>query len=613
MTLIRGGLRRDLIDFGKDGSPFLMMNFSRMKEATVILVFLCAAGIMYLMPVSDSDVFWHLATGKWIAEHRELPKADPFAHTTPPDEQNEPFRTKLILSRYWLANIVQYSSFSLAGYYGIIGLRMLIMLLTFLVIGLHLREKGLDVLTIILLLLPLLFVLTQFSGDRPNQMTFLFVAVYFYIADGLRQGRKRGYLLPLVILLWANVHGGFLLGVAITVCMGASVLIRKMLQQDYQVSGRFLAVLLVTFGAGFLNPNGYMDLYAMFYESPSSYTGYVFETQSPFLQAKKGDPEFLMIFGTALLIATCFFIWRFFSLAQGLREKVANMLDDVLVVAFSVGLSFSGVRYIPLFIILLIPVAAPLFAGKLQSALRKLSTYLLPEMLITAFLVWSAYSVYPSTAVNRPVVDSYFPSDAVEFIKKNQLPGRFYNFYDWGGYLIWRFYPEKFVFIDGRAISMDVFSAYRAIEQKPLQDFMGLPVYKALLDAYNVRNILIPPVYADGQMLPILKPLLEDPDWHLVFAGPNSLIFTRETAHTAYPKLFAYNAALESLGYLGIDHESPASYLTRAKVYSYTGNRGAATALLEEALRKWPSLEGSSIRSALDLLTEGREIPVNMF
>lgn len=589
------------------------MTLSRIKKTVVILLFLLAVCFALLTPIRDNDFFWHLATGKWIAEHEELPSTDPFAYTTSQKAQEDYYRAKIILTQYWLANLLQYGIFSLAGFDGIIALRVLIILATLLVLSFHLQKKGLDVISTILLLLPLSFTLMAYAGDRPNQMTFMFVAIFMFLTDAMKRGEKKGYLLTPIFVLWANMHGGFLLGAVIAVIVLVSEIIKKMFMRDYVLDKRFLTVMALTLGAGFLNPNGYAVVYSTLFETSTQYNAYVSETQAPFAYMKVSGYSHLLRLGILLLFALLYFMSRIFSGSLRPKEGILRLSDELLLVIFLAGISFTAIRYIPLFAIVAVPITAPLFSGKFQVMLQKLSRYLVPELLIIAVSIGWIFSSYPHTVMNRPTVGLYFPRAAVQFIKQNDIKGHFFNYYDWGGYLIWQFYPEKSVFIDGRGISLDVFKDYDDILSGRPEKFMGISKYKAMFEAYSVRHIIVPAIDMSGDILKILKDLEKDPEWHLIFVGYSSLIYSRDAAQPEYPKTLSYEVALsnvQNLMYQASDNPFP--YLTFAKANSSLGRHQAALDGLEEALRRRPSLRGGPVEKALSLLKEGKEIPIDM-
>jgi hypothetical protein len=72
-------------------------------------------------------------------------------------------------------------------------------------------------------------------------------------------------------------------------------------------------------------------------------------------------------------------------------------------------------------------------------------------LLVIAAAALKAGMVWRAPAVEAAVRDLGFPVDAATWIAQEDPPGELYNPYNWGGYLIWRLFPKRLVFIDGRA------------------------------------------------------------------------------------------------------------------------------------------------------------------
>jgi hypothetical protein len=109
-----------------------------------------------------------------------------------------------------------------------------------------------------------------------------------------------------------------------------------------------------------------------------------------------------------------------------------------------------------------------------------------------------------------------FPQKAVAFLRASDRPARIFVYYDWGGYAIWKLYPEYRVFVDGRA---DLYG------DDLLRQFMTAVQLRAgwrdVLDGWKVEEVLLPPSCALAQAL------LLDPNWHAVFTDSKAIILFR--------------------------------------------------------------------------------------
>jgi hypothetical protein len=113
------------------------------------------------------------------------------------------------------------------------------------------------------------------------------------------------------------------------------------------------------------------------------------------------------------------------------------------------------------------------------------------------------------------------PVDAVQWLAAHPLPGRVFNSYNWGGYLIWALHPHVPVFVDGRT---DLY----ALDSHVLQDYGTVhwirPGWRQVLDRYEVGFVL---TERTGLVDMLLR---EVEDWEQVYADEVAIIYTRRAA-----------------------------------------------------------------------------------
>lgn len=605
-----------------------------MKSRIVIVFFFATVLFLHLKPISDPDLFWHLATGRWIWEHGQLPDSDPFNYTTAVTAYEGSSLARVVSRQYWFANLLQFGAGTVAGYAGLLCLRLLFALATMFMAYLSVRKKGLSVIASLLLLSPLGYLLASYAGDRPNQMTYFFLAAFLCLIEELRSKRSPGfpgasYVLPILMLFWANVHSGFIFGAAVAGIYLFSELLRTLFVVDHRTDRRLIVVLALTILAGLLNPNGYGVVSTLLRESSPFQKSVITELMRPFDFVVYGTYRYLVealsyVSVACISVVVCAIAeYRRrgqapgFSRSQpgsrsvtgGARPLLASLLHQTeyafLVVLFGF-MSFTAVRFIPLLAIASTPIIGNLLLTIADPTARKLSKYLLPEAALVSLLACGAWSAFPLTVLKMPLVSDFFPEPAVGFIKRNGLQGRLFNYYDWGGFLIWRFYPDKVVFVDGRGHSERAYFQYLSVIGADRSIVAGIPVHKAVLDANSVRSILIPGTGRDGGLVPLIALLESDPEWRLVFYFKNCLLYSRETTLKALPKVTAYAIAMES-AYASLG-DDPRPYLTIARTNIGLGRWVDATAFLEGALKKNSALRGGAVERALELVRDGKDI-----
>jgi hypothetical protein len=142
----------------------------------------------------------------------------------------------------------------------------------------------------------------------------------------------------------------------------------------------------------------------------------------------------------------------------------------------------------------------------------------------------SIYNTSPAMlkpGVTNQWVTPWYPISAVRFIKDNHIKGPMYNYYTWGGFLIWTVYPEYKVFIDGRAIDNNISKMADGI----LKSASG---WQTELDKYGINFIIIPVVFREsGHIIPMASSLAYEGKWKLIYLRNNSAIFVRDVPQNA--------------------------------------------------------------------------------
>jgi hypothetical protein len=117
-------------------------------------------------------------------------------------------------------------------------------------------------------------------------------------------------------------------------------------------------------------------------------------------------------------------------------------------------------------------------------------------------------------------ITPWYPQTLSDFLDMTKIPGPMYNFYTWGGFLIWRL-PQYKVFIDGRALDRDLSWAADSI-------LKTYPEWRKQLDAFNINFIVIPVIFREsGHIIPLATALVHEDEWKLVFLRNNSAVFVR--------------------------------------------------------------------------------------
>jgi hypothetical protein len=506
------------------------------------LLFVLASVVIFasfahlLTPIEDYDFFWHLKTGEYIWQHKALLSEDPFSYTTVHNSR-EPF----ILRGYWLTELSYYLAYLSGGFGAIILLRFL---LAGLLIYFMVRQRDGDkVIYAGLLVIGMSCIMVEYPMDRPQILSFMFFAVLLNLLKSVTTSNgghvinhsahkqsanlsalKRLLPIPFVMLVWANMHPGVLLGQVIillfVILEGLKFIHPSLRPVEKNAYKGLLIAGLSGIGASLLNPNTYHIAMQM-YEMPD-YLRSLSDYMSTIDVFREKGSYSMILYWFILLITV-----------SGLLFNLKKL--DITVLALIAGtgfFSFTQRRYIGFFLVAAIPVASRYLSGKRAIQAAK-AFIVLVAIFAGIFFSWSERANMRNISSDRWLTNFYFPVKAAGFILENDLKGNMFNYYNWGGFLIWKLSPAKKVFIDGRQIYPPVFAESMLINSASEINVAGIPAWKALLEAYGVKYIIIPFYQQSGEMFPLTSALLKENKWIPVFSYGNSMIFVKDSGENA--------------------------------------------------------------------------------
>jgi hypothetical protein len=522
-------------------------------KAVQVLLVLSIVFVIYANQVDDLDFWWHLKHGKLLYETGSIPQKDPFAYTTEipddidrlgktetrsilPSEKNKRFWL-IGLSTSWLSQIIFYLVYLLSGFKGIGILKSGVFVLAYLILYLAMRRRGAGHLSSFLVLCLVAVIGADFNYTRAQIFTFLMFPCVLYVLYDFRSGGKLLYFLPALMLLWANLHGGFILGVLVIPVFTFGELLKFLLKDkigllkssslDKKRIKKLVFVSIASVAVSMINPNGYDPVLFPLIQQKSVFA-FIEEYHKPMLY-EYHEYWFML----ALTVA-----------ATIISALIRRMDLTELLIAFSLILpSLQGVRYIMIF-----ALGAAIFLAHSMTAissrvkdLNMLKRFVVNERFqnslkaATAFIpALAAVGVFASSFASGEVLkfdmrEKRYPGGAVDFILKNKVQGNLFNTYSWGGYLIWRLSPEYKVFVDGRCLNETAFFHYNQIMAAAAGRDQAKPLWKTLADAYKIDFLLTPAVEPPGNIPPLINRLFAEDEWRLVYADGKSMIFLRDS------------------------------------------------------------------------------------
>lgn len=534
-------------------------------------------------PVTNTDIWWHLASGRWILDQCAFPTVDPFSSGAMGQEWTDV---------HWLFQVIVYGIHSAGGVLAVVLFKCLLFAVTA-VFLLKAAEVGAgrQLRPLIVAWLCLLMVAGRsWVFARPVVFSLLFAGVFLW---ALERFKKDGRLFPLILLpliqvVWSNTQALFVLGPLIFLCYlageGLSHLAVRIgvpgFEAEHNLPASALARLLRVFAlvaiACLLNPYGLSALALPFkllgridplYGQLFSQN--VSENLPPWIIERAGAHPVghfkwiaVLTFASFLLHIERLSLSRLFlAVAAFLLALLANrnVLLFYLVAGPTVMINVSARARRPGFFARV--RASPLLAIAVVGALGfQLGTNVKPEGPVAR--------VAPFTT----------PEESAGILKKRPTGGSLFCSVRYGGYLIWALHPKWQPIIDGRLVirTAKQFSDYLRVLDQPER-------FSAYHQNYNFKAAVLP---TTGRYRKVIRHLHDDPGWSLAYTdGTQVLFLPRES--TAPVDLSSAEAVDVILAKINARHESSPRIARRAayrlaSLLFLLGHHSRAEALLSD-------------------------------
>lgn len=475
------------------------------------LILLLVLFISTMREVTDPDFWWHLKAGQFIFETRSIPHADIFSFT---------FAGREWITHEWLSEIVIYAIFKWLGWGGLVIGFALIVTSAFGISYVNCEKTGaLSFMSWASVMLAAAATAPVW-GVRPQMFSLLLTSGFIAILSNCLRTSEGRYvwLLPPLMLLWVNLHGAYLLGLVLVALTLFGLALDGVIEQRRRAEmlkrlGPLAFVLVACVMVVPLNPNG-LRMFT-----------YPFETLSSSVMQEHIEEWFSPNFHQTRFLPLAALMFATFS-ALALSPKRLRASELLMLSATGYAVLRSG-RHLPVFAF----AAAPLLAEHAslwiksrswglsfsapEKVLTRQQTLLRFAVLLIAFAV-GLMNVRQVMARQAYTEAQGFPSAAVEFMRAQATPAPIFNCYDWGGYLIWKLYPERRVYIDGRA---DVYGD--AFIEEYLGTSKGEGDWRAPLKRFEIRTVII------RTNSPLANLLEREEGWSKAYEDRQAVIFLR--------------------------------------------------------------------------------------
>jgi hypothetical protein len=464
------------------------------------------------MLLTDGDTGYHIRAGEFIIQARTVPKADIFSLWMPALSWT---------AHEWLSEVLMALVHHHAGLIGIVVLFSLTIATTHLLLFRMLRGDSQDI------LMPLLLTVIAASTSsihwlaRPHIFSLMLTVIWYSVLNRFQyRGKNQLFVLPLIMLLWVNLHGGYIFGLMLLLVyllgnLAGLYFTEKSGAQEHIYKSKSLAkIFAACLLASLCNPQGY---HILFFPFAMASDPFLMNNVREFLSPNFHEP---LTFKYLLLA----------SIALFALSRVALNRVELGLVLLTTYMALYSARYIPLYAIITAPILLRLI-DRLKHVLpvytlnwlaRRSAGFCLIDRRTLGYLWLTGVIFVVLTLVHLSVLhtdfdDKLFPTKAVDFILAENIPGNLFNNEEFGDYIIYKAWPKYRVFFDGRS---DMYGA--TLGEEYLKVARALPGWQDVLQKRQVDWVFF---NTESTLSSLLN---TNPAWQLIYSDPVASIFVRD-------------------------------------------------------------------------------------
>lgn len=452
----------------------------------------------------DGDTFWHIATGQWVMRNGSIPAVDPFSHTMPGTAWT---------AHEWLSEVILAAAHQTGGWMLVVAVTAFAFAATIAL----LTRALLNWLEPIYVLLFVALAISMTSGHllaRPHILAMPLMMIWVIeLVRASEEKRSPGLWLLPVMTLWANMHGGFTLGLALACAFAVEGLLTCPRARRIANGKAWALFLALSLGSALVTPHGPQGIFytwQLLFELDYALSR-VGEWRSPDFHTFQ--PLELWLLGGLVLV-----------MHQGLRLPPIRL---ILVVGL-LHLALKHIRSVEL-----VGLLGPLFLASPFAAQWRAAQQRKPQLevvdrifrrlaqpagrgaLVLGLIVVLVAPLWSSRARPIELPQSVVPALAVRAVQEAGIKGPVLNGYRSGGYLIYLGIP---VFIDGRA---DMYGDAFLKQYVEATELRAPDSLQNLLRKYNIEWTLLEP---ENSAVALLEHL---PEWRRLYADKTAVVHVR--------------------------------------------------------------------------------------
>lgn len=411
-----------------------------------ILIFLFVLSLCCVCPNVDPDLFARLLQGNAVLNTGSVLYSDPYSY----------INTHAWIDHEWGSGVIFSAILNTFGYVGLKIFKALLFFGMLICIFNIIRIRGITSTKLYNILFFLLIIKSfetiLITGIRCQCFSFFLFALFLNILEEVRANNRTNLLffLPVIMIFWANVHGGCVAGLGLIVIYIIGELLNKKSIKKY------LITLFISCFALLINPYG-IEYIKFLLSATTMQRPMIAEWQNIF------EIQYNLLWKSKIfaLFAIITFI---FSLFKTLKDKQnIDFTKNLLIIVMCV-LGLSHIKHLPFFIITLTAFLYDDFFILFNGLVAKIRKFLhinseifvkkfvyTKELLVCIYILICSFGiVYTCNSKIHDFVLSKYPAKIVEFMKINSLNGNILNNFGIGSYLAYKLYPNNLIYMDGR-------------------------------------------------------------------------------------------------------------------------------------------------------------------
>ena len=510
----------------------------------------------------NQDLGRHLKLGEIISKTKQVPRTNLFSYTNPSFE---------FINHHWLSEVIFYQLKTHFGLNSLTYLKTALIILSLaFVVKFSIDRAGF----IPTILTALLFtpIIIERADIRPELFGYLLFSILLCIVLSFKKHSRLIYFVPLIMLLWINLHISFVFGVILLL-----ILLLKVFNRQHLLSPEFVCVFF-GFAVLFLNPSG---LKGMIYPFTifQNYGYSIVENQNLFFLSR--------VISNPLI--KYFFLLTPLVIIPLLVLITKRRFVQVILLFLFFLLAVWQIRHFPFFVLVEIPTVAMAINNIVGNGLKSFPAWVKYASIVSIiginiFLSALFFSnrYYRTFDINKSFGAGFVEDakPAAEFLLKNNSTINIFNNFDIGGYLIYKLYPGYKLFVDNRpeAYPKEFFKkVYVQLQENP-------ELRNKIFEKYKINTVFF--AYADQTPWAhqFIQTILADNQWKLIYVDSTVIILSRQTVLSDLKINQKYFQTL-------IDHEN--NYLSLLRLAQFF-NDIKKPDLLEKAFNKAQKINPSS-------------------